>query len=214
MEGIILPEVTICKITNAAIALLRRDLEEVNESDTILYRLFGLDQNEEPQRMNQYNFFKQAKKMVQYPENFKVNFGYATDVAKNINLHILLPSETSSGGIGFDEGYVQDSYVNVYESNYQIMITGSNSSEVNLAYNILKSMFTMLYEQFELNGLRLPKFSGNDIVMQDDLTPVPLFHKVINISFSYELVVPMSFKGEVMRKFVFEIDNVNDLVQI
>ena len=46
------------------------------------------------------------------------------------------------------------------------------------------------------------------------MTPVPIFHKVINISFSYELVVPMSFKGEVMRKFVFEIDKVNDLVQI
>nr|DAS96457.1 MAG TPA: hypothetical protein [Caudoviricetes sp.] len=214
MEGIILPEVTIYNITIAAIVMLRRDLDSVNENESILYKLFGLDQNGKVQRMNQYNFFKQAKKIVMSPENFKVNFGYAPEVANNINLHILLPSENSNGGIGFDEGYQENSYVNVYESNYQIMITGSNSSEVNLAYNILKSLFTMLYEQFELNGLRLPKFSGNDIVMQDDLTPVPLFHKVINISFTYELVVPIAFKGEVMKKFVFEIDKINDFVQI
>ena len=61
----------------------------------------------------------------------------------------------------------------------------------------------MLVEQLELLGLRTPEFSGNDIVMQDDLTPVPLFHKVFNISFQYENNVPQYVKNDVAKNFHF-----------
>ena len=37
--------------------------------------------------------------------------------------------------------------------------------------------------------------------MQQNITPVPLFHKVINISFKYELTVPQLFVQKVMKNF-------------
>ena len=50
-------------------------------------------------------------------------------------------------------------------------------------------------------GLRIPKFSGNDIVMQDDLSPVPIFHKVLNINFKYEHTVPQLLQQEIAKQF-------------
>ena len=61
----------------------------------------------------------------------------------------------------------------------------------------------MLVPHLELMGLRLPTISGNDIVMQDDLVPVPIFHKVINLSFTYEHNVPQLVKDKVAKNFYF-----------
>ena len=52
-------------------------------------------------------------------------------------------------------------------------------------------------------GLRLPSISGNDIVMQDELTPVPIFHKVLNLSFTYEHNVPQAIQKEIAKNFYY-----------
>ena len=62
----------------------------------------------------------------------------------------------------------------------------------------------MLVPQLELMGLRLPTLSGNDVVMQDDLVPVPLFHKVINLSFTYEHNVPQMVQRLVAKNFYYQ----------
>ena len=59
----------------------------------------------------------------------------------------------------------------------------------------------MVNEHLELMGLRIPVLPGNEIIMQDDLVPVPTFHKVINLSFTYELTVPKLLKDEIMKGF-------------
>lgn len=216
MSAILLPEVIIYKTLESIVKLLRDDLQNNREDATILYRLLGVDEDGKPLSMNLYNFFVQAKKIITTPENLNVHFGYNQETAKQIALHIILPSEQGKSAIGEDEGYldedsydpttgdklsVQQQFTNTFESTYQIMITGYNSSEVNLVYNILKSMLLMVNEHLELMGLRIPVLSGNDIIMQDDLVPVPTFHKVINLSFTYELTVPKLLKDEIMKGF-------------
>ena len=67
----------------------------------------------------------------------------------------------------------------------------------------------MLVPHLELMGLRTPTFSGNDIVMQDDLTPVPIFHKVINISFKYEHNVPQLLSDKVAKNFYYQMRLIN-----
>ena len=59
----------------------------------------------------------------------------------------------------------------------------------------------MLVPHLELMGLRLPTSSGNDIVMQDDLVPVPIFHKVLNLSFKYEHNVPKLTQERIAKQF-------------
>lgn len=215
MSAILMPEVIIYETLQTIVRMLRKDLIDntENEEKTILYKLLGVDEDNNVLKMNLYNFFKQGKKIIEYEENLSVNFGYNQDRARIISLHIILPSEQGEGAIGMDEGYVQDYseedglqqyFTNSFKSNYQIMITSTNSSEVNLVYNILKSMLLMLYEQLEVRGLRNPSLSGNDIVMQDDLTPIPLFHKVLNLTFFYELNVPKVLVNEIIKNFYFE----------
>lgn len=218
MSAILLPEVIIYKTLESIIKLLRDDLmsNNCNDDTMILYRLLGVDEDGNPLRMNHYNFFEQAKKIILTPENLNINFGYNQETAKQISLHIILPSEQGKSSIGGDEGYldleefneetgekksVREQFTSNFESTYQIMITGYNQTEVNLVYHILKSMLLMLYEHLELMGLRTPTLSGNDIVMQDDLIPVPLFHKVINLSFTYELTVPKILKNQIVKNF-------------
>lgn len=217
MSGILLPEIVIYNTLEAIVKLLRDDLKEHadNDKETILYKILGVDEEGNVIKMNLYNYFVQAKKMVLTPKNLSVNFGYNQEVAKIISMHILLPSEQGKSTIGEDDGYMtedildadgnkigeQPYFTQMYDCTYQIMITSNNSSEVNVVYNILKSMLLMLVPHLELMGIRIPELSGNDIVMQDDLVPVPLFHKVINLSFKYEHTVPQLVRNEVAKRF-------------
>lgn len=218
-QGILLPEFVIHKTLVAIVEMLRADLAEHAADDTqsILYKILGTDEQGQPLQLNLYNVFKQAKKIIQTKNNLSVNFGYNQEVAQIISLHILLPSEQGKMAIGADEGYlsddivedgektrVQNYYTQMYDATYQIMITSNNSAEVNVVYNILKSMLLMLVPQLELMGLRLPTLSGNDVVMQDDLVPVPLFHKVINLSFTYEHNVPQMVQQLVAKNFYYQ----------
>ena len=220
MSGILLPEVVLYNTLKAIVRLLREDLKEnaTEDEKTILYKILGIDEEGEPIKMNLYNYFVQAKKMILTPQNLSVNFGYNQEVAKIISLHILLPSEQGEATIGEDEGYIEEEiiegdekvatqpyFTQTYNCTYQIMITSNNSSEVNVVYNILKSMLLMLVPNLELMGIRIPTLSGNDIVMQDDLTPIPIFHKVLNLTFKYEHNVPQLLRREVAKKFHFQM---------
>lgn len=216
-QGILLPEFVIQRTLVAIVKMLRDDLEENkgDETQSLLYKILGVDEQGKALKLNLYDVFKQAKKIVQTKQNLSVNFGYNQEVANIISMHILLPSEQGSMTIGADEGYLEDDilddngnkigvqqyYTQTYESTYQIMITSNNSAEVNVVYNILKSMLLMLVPHLELMGLRLPTLSGNDIVMQDDLVPVPIFHKVLNLSFKYEHNVPKLTQERVAKRF-------------
>lgn len=214
MQGTILPDIILCRTLESIVKLLRNDLMEnrENEHESILYKILGVDEEQKPLKWNFVNFFKQAKKIVLDENNLSVNFGYNLETSSPICMHIILPSEQGKMCIGADEGYVGERdeegnlqlyYTEMYETTYQIMITSTNSTEVTLVYNIMKSMLLMLVDHLDLLGLRCPTFSGNDIVMQDDITPVPIFHRVLNISFTYEHNVPKITKDEIGRTFTY-----------
>lgn len=214
MESIIMPEVIIYNALESIISCVRKDLREKEEdASTMLYRLLGENIDGKPMKMNRWNFFKQAKSIFTDEQNLSVNFGYNFEVAKIISLHIILPSEEAAeSAIGQDEGYgdeIDDNgnlnrfFTQNFRSNYQIMITSNNSSEVLTVYHILKSMLLMIFPHLELMGLRLNKISGNDVLFRDEMMPNGVFHKVLNLSFNYELKVPQSVVNEIIKNIVF-----------
>lgn len=225
MTGIIMPEIVIYKALNAIVDYLRKDLKknEADESKSMLYKLLGQDEDGNAIQMNRYNYFKQAKKIFLNPQNLSVNIGYNFEVAKLVSFHIILPSETPSGSaIGEDEGshgeYDEDGnfqpkFTQMFSSTYQIMLTADNSSEMNVVYHVIKAMLIAIVPHLSLMGLMNPTFSGNDIVFQDDLMPQGIFHRVININFTYELTVPQLIMQEAIKGIVFEghlLENIND----
>lgn len=214
MQGTLFPDIILCRTLESIVKLLRNDLMQNrnNEQETILYKILGVDEEQKPLKWNFVNFFKQAKKIILNENNLSVNFGYNLETSTPICMHIILPSEQGRMCIGADEGYLGERdengdlqlyHTEMYETTYQIMITSTNSTEVTLVYNIMKSMLLMIVDQLDLLGLRTPTFSGNDIVIQDELTPVPIFHRVLNISFTYEHNVPKLTKDEVGKNFIY-----------
>lgn len=222
MTGITMPEVIIYKALENIIKYIRKELNtKTNEKETILYKLLGVDEDGKSIAMNRYNYFVQAKKMFLSLENLSVNFGYNFEVAKTLSLHIILPAESPiDATIGEDEGYgdeeedgmIQQKFTQMFNSTYQVMITSTNSSEINVIYHVLKSMLIAIVPHLSLMGLLNPKFSGNDIVFQDDLMPSGIFHKVINLSFTYELTVPQLVVQDIIKGVIFE-GNMLDYIQ-
>lgn len=242
--GMLVPEYVIARMLRTIIDMLRSDLKnnEATPEKTILYRMYHVGEEGLPLVWNFNNFFKNMKAMILNEDNLSINWGFNPKAANNLALHILLPSESTQMSIGADEGYLEEDiteevdvdngdgtthketrvvgkqqfYTQTFDSTYQIMITGANGVEVTYTYNILKSMFLMLIDQMELMGLRTPSFSGNDIVMQDDLAPVPIFHKVLNISLKYEHNVPQLLYKDIAKNFYFhshatlDIDSCDD----
>lgn len=210
---IVIPENVLYNALESVIKYIRKDLDDNkdNISNTVLYQLLGENSDGKPMAMNRWNFFKQAKKIFTDKNNLTVNFGYNFEVAKIISLHIILPSEQAAeSALGQDEGYgIEDDSETLYftqnfNSNYQIMITSNNSSEVMTVYHILKSMLLMIVPHLEILGLRLNKFSGNDILFRDEMMPNGIFHKVLNISFNYELKVPQILKRNIVKGIVVD----------
>lgn len=216
MTGILIPEMVIYQTLENITKYIRDDLK-ANSADlkkSFLYRLLGLDDDGKEMKTNRYNYFVQAVKIFQGMQNLSVNIGYNFEVAKIISFHIILPSESPAGiSIGEDEGYrtekdkdgnTQLKFCQMFQSTYQIMITSDNSNEVNLVYHIYKSLMIALVPHFTLKGLLNPKLSGNDIVFQDDTIPMGIFHKVLNLTFDYELVVPQLLLIGLVKSIQFE----------
>lgn len=215
MENIIMPEVVIYNALESIIRYVRKDLnDKKNEQETILYKLVGQNIDGKEFNMNRWNFFKQAKKIFTDEQNLSVNFGFNFEVAKIVSIHIVLPSEEAAeSAIGQDEGYgtiidengeLQKFFTQNFRSNYQIIITSNNSSEILTVYHILKAMLLMIFPHFEIMGLRLNKLSGSDLMFKDDLMPNGYYNKVINLSFNYELKVPQIMQREIIRGVVID----------
>ena len=215
MQGTLFPDIILCRTLESIVKLLRENLIANSKSDeeTILYKIIGVDEEKKPLKWNFVNFYKQAKKIILDENNLSVNFGYNLETSTPICMHIILPSEQGKMCIGADEGYLSERdkegnyqlyHTEMYETTYQIMITSTNSTEVTIVYHIIKSMLLMLVDQIDLMGLRNPTLSGNDIVMQDDLTPVPIFHRVLNVSFTYEHNVPKLIKDNIAKSFIYQ----------
>lgn len=214
--AITMPEVIIYNTLQSIIRLIRKDLKTAeDEKETILYKLLGVDEDNKPILMNRYNYFVQARKMFEREQNFNVNFGYNWEVAKFISFHIILPSESPiTPTIGEDEGYmtdfdfendeIQEKFTQMFSSNYQIMISSENSNEVNVVYHIIKAMMIAVVPHLSLQGLLNPKFSGNDIVFSDETHPAGIFHRVLNVSFDYEVIVPKLLVKQILKGIIIE----------
>lgn len=221
MNGILTPEIIIYQTLENIVSYVREDLKKNAENlkNSWLYKLLGVDEDNSAIKMNRYEYFKQAKKVFESEQNLSVSFGYNPEVAKLLSLHIILPSEqTANTSLGEDEGYqteivdgkVQEKLVQLFRSTYQIMISGTNSGEINLVYNVLKASFIALVPHFSLKGLLTPTISGNDIVFKDDLLPSGILHRVLNLSFLYELVVPQMLMKDLIKSVTFKGRAVNN----
>ena len=154
--------------------------------------------------MNAYNYFRQAVKIFSNPANLEVHLGYNPQVTTALAVHIILPGEQASNApLGEGQEWNADAdqfmYTQWMDAQYQILITSDNSSEAMIAYNVLKAMLLMYAPNLDLVGLRIPRVSGGDIILQQDIIPPTIFHKALTLAFKYEVTVPTRLRAQVVK---------------
>jgi hypothetical protein len=217
----LIPEVILHYTVKTILDLIKSDFEsQADEKNSVLHEFLFQDDNGMEITMNKFSYYEQGKNLFLKNEDesrkLTVNVGYNTERKGLPTIHILLPSETSGEvGIGMGEGYKQynifgdegeykRNFTNVFDSNYNMLITSDNSSEVVLIYHVLKNFMFAIFEHFENMGLRQPKISGQDLQLNTDLLPQNVYNRNISVSFFYESTV-----SEVMRHKLVKMFEVN-----
>ena len=201
----LIPEIIIEKILRQMILITTLDLKKnSNELEkSLLGYIFGKSEKSDSISLDSYNFLEQSKHVFKSSEGSRkitTSVGYnlkMVDLGKP-HIHILLPSDSSSGaqigsGIGGDSGYMEDSDAGTYrnvmtqgsEATYNLMLTTDNVNEMMLVYHWLKSCSLTFSSQFELRGLQNVSIGGNDLQFNDELIPPNVFHRNFNLSFTY-----------------------------
>jgi hypothetical protein len=212
-NAIIMPEVILYKSLKSIFEIVKKDYNDnVDKEKTLLYSLFGKDENGDLLNFEEFEYFKQSIEtfVLKTPQ---VNLGYNLEVANLGCVHILLPAENGSPlSIGGDEGYVpnqvdeaqgifREVFAQKFDTTYNLLISSENTFEVVLIYNLLKASFLALNAHFELAGLRLPKVSGQDLNVDSNLVPTHIFHRSLMVNFFYELIVPNFFYRSLVKEF-------------
>lgn len=201
--AIILPEIILYNGLKTILKVVKDDFSNNQLQDTILYACFAKDENDKDIQIENFNYLEQSIAIfANKNKELEISLGYNMQVSGQPHIHILLPSEQGKNLlIGASENYQPDlqrnngeelaeQFSNSYDATYQLMITSENSSEAVLIYHFLKAMMLSLYYHFELSGLRDPKWSGQDVSIQQDLIPAHIFHRALGVSFWYEITIP------------------------
>lgn len=218
--AVVMPELIIYKTLKSIFQIVRDDYNNYEEADTILFQLFGLDECGNRMSWEQFDYYEQAKEIfINKPDSVQINLGYNMEVSDVACIHIMLPNESGKPlGIGADENYLgyaeqhgnqevsQAIFTQMFDANYNMVITSENTLEVLIIYHFLKGALISLHAHIGLSGLRLPKISGQDIQLQSDLVAPHLFHRALGLSFTYEVHVP-----DIMRKRLIKDFNVTGI---
>lgn len=217
-NAILMPDVIIYKTLKSIFNIVKKDYDDAPDKEkTILYDIFGKDENDNVLEFETFNYFNQAVEIFVLKQP-QINIGYNMEVSAMGCVHILLPSETGKDlNIGASENYqdydedgedvdgnpsrYKEIYNQMYDTTYNLMITSENTFEVILIYNLLKASFIALNAHIELAGLRLPKVSGQDVNIQSDLVPTHIFHRSLMLNFQYECNVSDFFYKTMVRNF-------------
>lgn len=201
--SIVIPEVVIYKAINACLTVVKNDWNAKTEkSKTILSYVFRKDDLGNDLNFNNFNWFEQAQALfipdAKVKRKLDVHFGYNLTRTTEPSIHIMLPNESpSAAGIGGNEGYLQgivdaanNEYIPVYAEHtsvtYQLLVTSNNYNEVLLIYYFIKALLMSIKNHLELSNFQNVVFGGNDLVFSQDVIPAGIYHRSINITFTYD----------------------------
>lgn len=195
-----LPEQKIKALVDFALANLTQDY---------LYKLFGGMTFGD----GSYQYFENAValflKREDNPRKVECNVFFNKDRQGLPTIHIAMNQDYlgDGNGLGFDPGAdfdsmmtcneTEETYTRMYSARYNIIFTSDNTFEVLIMYNVIKAFFQGNYHLLEFNGLRNPKFSGNDIILTDYLISPNIYSRAFMIDCLYEFTAPkLNLSGE------------------
>jgi hypothetical protein len=197
-----IPEIRLQSLVDVIFKKLRDDYVDASDKTvTVLYRMFnGLV-------FGNYDFLENAVSIftsaVDDPRAIDTRLMYDSSRASIPTVHITIPNQqpTISDGIGLDAGYnddqgigaeptaVTESYNRTLGSKFNLVITGSSSFEVLLIYYVLYVCLNNNVESLDINGFRNPKIYGQEMSVNNKLTPVA-YARILVLDSFFELKIP------------------------
>jgi len=196
------PEVTLRKLIEGFLLHIRNDYN-ANLADTtksLLYAYFtGINDNKKNYFDEAVDLFTRTPDHARYIET-RMFFDAQRGIIPTI--HITMPSESvgmNSIGIGEggDEGHrivdgtdIFVQYERRFDTQYHIVCTSDNHSEVLMMYYLLRAGLISVLDSVALEGLENAKISGQELKINPDLVPNHIYMRSIGLSFSYDELVP------------------------
>lgn len=217
---ITVPDYDIHNVINFALEYIRQDIESsLPEEDRYLYALLKGNQIT-ANAIDTYDLYQQAKIVFarkSSQQRYLATFiGYNLERASFPTIHLLIPTENTSKqilnrGIGYEEPYKginisRDTYTEWVDCTYQLLITSDNMNEVVLIYNVLKSWLIAFFQNIDKLGYQNLKLSGQDIIIDNLLPPANIFHRTLNLHFTYQHNSP-SLNMDSMKEFKVFVKN-------
>lgn len=214
--SLFLPEHLIVNTINGILSIIRADyrskVAENKENENMLYLLLG------NQTLGKINVYAEAVKIfittAEKPKQFDCKLSYDQNSATAPQVYLVQGSETpSNNSIGIGEGdqpellltsndsadHYREQYMRRYAASQHVVIVCENRMEMQIIYNVLKSMIVSCFAHFALQGLSNLKLSGQELKMRGEI-PDKLFQKAIIMNFEYEQVSPTIVIQDVFRK--------------
>lgn len=208
-----LPELILKQLVDELLDLITSDYNNApTEEDTFLYQVF------EGNVLKDYDFYKQAQAIFlrtsDDPRKLETRMMFDATRAELPTIHVVLPSETigKDNSIGMNrsgdnfvrsDGSLQPLYGRSFDIVYQLAITSGNPFETVLIYQGLKAGLISITDSLELNGLKLPNLSGNDLNIDSNLMP-NIYTRALAVEIDFDFKVPSMTKHKVLNKINFE----------
>jgi hypothetical protein len=213
MQNSFIPEQVLFNNIKQLLDFVRSDFRnEADERNTILYYLFH------EVVIDTYDYYEQARELIladiTSPKFINIRLFFDTSCAHLPTIHLTLPSEVNQmsylGNIGDNDDHQDgfgatpaenfyDVFTTSFQSSYNLVVTSQNTFETLIIYHLLKYLVVMFQVSFEMNGFQNMKVSGQDIVVREDLIPVGIFSRSINIEMFYEFKVKDWVSKKIIR---------------
>lgn len=207
-----LPQITLYNIIQGALTLIKADYISKG-TESILYQVFdGASHVKKDFLQEAIALFTRTPEDVR---DVRVRMFYDAEKASIPTIHITLNQDmVGQNSIGVDEGSAVKSYADGstapiymkrFDTNYLIICTSDNHAEVMMMYDLLRAVLISIFDSISILGLENPKISGQDIRLNENITPPHIFARAISVSCEYEIKVPRWWSNQE----IFEIVSCN-----
>lgn len=149
-----------------------------------------------------FDYYVQAVNMISRTDvdqnKLSTRLMFDTSRANLPTIHIHMPSETPgkftalNGQIGFsgldDDNNAQMDLARSFGSTYDLIITGGNSEEVILIYELLQALFIAGHDTIQ-NYFAVFDYAGNELMVNPEIIPYNTFYRAFRVSVQDERVV-------------------------
>lgn len=208
--------VKIKKIVEACLEYVQTDFEsKTDEKDSFLYKVLGDTQD------GSFNYYEQAKNIFlrkeTNPNNIKVVLEYPKDKTGLPAYVIREPGKT--GGIANSIGKIESfmggvpMYRDTRQYGLEIMCFSVNMNESILMSEILYALLLGSWDILASQFLKI-EFTMKELMMQNNLIPIPIFIRSIGLDLSSEETVPGLADSSLLGKIIFGKVNQVDSVAL